>query len=278
MFIAFLSRECYRSLDGGTTWQHASTLWVQGVPDPHPECGNTAATSSYPQAASDGSLWVTFSCNGNTYLARSTDEAATWPIIHKSDGTPLTVPTGWGLLVDSTDTAGNLYLFQKNGSELLFQISQDGGLSWSAPLNMTAPSARETTIGQFAAAIRAPGQIAVSYFAARSDVGNDGYISVTHDALKADGTPNPDAVFYAATVNSPERLLQSSKGVGTDYIAVDIAPDGSPWASFYSDCFTKPNGQFEDPSCAQTNGQTANGVPPLPSPGSATTVGRLKWQ
>jgi hypothetical protein len=277
-------RVCFRSLDGGASWQFASQL-VGGPP--HSECGADpgsvvpSSSGEYPEGDNSdgphrGSLWVFLACDagnrfglpGAKYLARSDDEAATWPIIHKPDGTPATVQ-GDELRVD---TAGNLYAFEKAGSQLLMRISRDGGLNWGDPLNMTAPAARDKTVGQWAVAVGKPGEVAFSYFASRAaDSGNDGYISVTHDALAANPT------FYAAAVNSPERLLQSAKGVGTDYIGVDIGPDGTPWASFYSDCFKNGNGQFEDASCAQTAGQTGNGVPPTPSPGSATTVGHLSF-
>jgi hypothetical protein len=208
-------------------------------------------------------------------LARSDDEATTWPVLQKPDGSPLTVPSG-ELRVD---TDGNLYIVQKTGSSLLLQISRDGGLSWSDPLNMTAPAARSITLGQSAVAVGAPGQVAVSYLAAaQSGTGSDGYITVTHDALKADGTPNPDAVFYAATVNSPDRqLVTQGKGGADDYIAVDVGPDGTPWASFYSDCLQNADGTYQDPGCGETQGQGSTGVPPVPGPAHATTVGHLEF-
>src|SRR5581483_2169695 len=134
-----------------------------------------------------GSLWVLITCDalnslgvpvpGATYLARSDDEAATWPILKRRDGSPLTVQ-GSELRVD---TAGNLYAFELAGSQLLMRISRNGGLNWSHPLNMTAPAARKRTVGQWAVAIGKPGAVAVSYFVTRSDgTGNDGYITVTH--------------------------------------------------------------------------------------------------
>src|SRR5439155_4002213 len=159
-------------------------------------------------------------CGGQNYLARSTDEGSTWPILHGSDGAPVTVPAspvpaacgspappGFGTAFAAlggggpqlrVDTAGNLYAVEKATddachSTLLLRISQDGGLTWSAPLNMVAPAARQTTVGQWSVAVGyQPGQVAVSYLATRSAGGADGYITVTHDALDA------DPVFYAS--------------------------------------------------------------------------------
>jgi hypothetical protein len=298
MVVAYIARVCYSSLDGGATWQRASILGTQFTPQ-HPECGTSgeslsAGDGGYPQGdfgrRHPGRLWVVISCNNTNYLAASDDEGATWPILKKTDGSPLTIPSSnqgssspvgfAGVGVEMrVDTSGNLYAFELAGSQLLMRISKDDGKSWTKPLNMTAPAARKTTVGQWAVAIGKPGEIAVSYFAARSDgTGNDGFITVTHNALTKAGTPNPNPMFYAATVNSPDRRLQSAKPVGTDYIGVDIGPDGTPWASFYSDCFTKPNGQFEDASCAQNGGQSADGVPPIPGPGNAMTVGHLSFR
>src|SRR5439155_5157830 len=81
-------RECYRSLDGGTTWEMRGILFTNPVPQ-HAECGAdrediNSLDGNYPQGAVDGSLYVVVSCtsatsptahNGRTFLARSTDEA-----------------------------------------------------------------------------------------------------------------------------------------------------------------------------------------------------------
>src|SRR5439155_266095 len=106
-------------------------------------------------------------CGGQNYLARSTDEGSTWPILHGSDGAPVTVPAspvpaacgspappGFGTAFAAlggggpqlrVDTAGNLYAVEKATddachSTLLLRISQDGGLTWNARLNMVAPA------------------------------------------------------------------------------------------------------------------------------------------
>ena len=261
-------RACHRTLDGGTTWTLAANPPAGGDP--------VGDNSSGPHR---GSLWMVASAlvpGGDANLARSDDEAATWPIVlNPADGTPVTVPGGGELRVD---TAGNLYAFHGR----MMRISQDYGVTWTAPLDMTAPDARGRSIGQSAVAVGAPGHVAVAYLVARTDgSGSDGFITVTHDALKADGTPNPDALFYASTVNSPDRQLitaGAAAGGRDDYISVDVGPDGTPWAAFYSDCIQNPDDTYQEPGCAETNGQGSAGVPPTPSPAKASTVGHLEVQ
>lgn len=247
---AILDRTCFRSFDGGASWQRASIPFANDVPQ-YPECGQDAAgynagDGSYPQGAADGSLWVLVECGGTTYLARSTDEATSFPILHKAQGgAPLTIPfapapasvpleesvAGVGphheLRVDSL---GNLYAFELKGSAVLLRISRNHGLSWSAPLNMTAPSARHASIYQWQVAVGAAGQVALAYLATRQGVGWDGYITITGDVLRS------DPVFYGSMINAANAPMVSAGGAGDDFIDVDIAPDGSAWAAFYADC------------------------------------------
>jgi len=63
------------------------------------------------------------------------------------------------------DPAGNLYTVHLSGNKLLLRISRDGGQSWSEPLNMTAPAARDSSVFQWGDAARA-GEVALSYLVA----------------------------------------------------------------------------------------------------------------
>jgi hypothetical protein len=105
---------------------------------------------------------------------------------------------------------------------------------------------------------------------AQSGSGEDGYITVTHDALSA----NP--VFYSAVINPPSTpMVNGTRHAGDDFIDVALGPDGTPWADFYSDCLKDQAGNFVDPFCAQTGGQEeVNG---MQVQSHATTVGSLRW-
>lgn len=258
MQFTYVARLCYRSFDGGASWQQSSVLFLSGSAQ-HSECSRpedyNAGDGNYPQGAADGSLWILINCGGRTFLARSDDEGGTWPILRKA-GTqdPLVIPNADELRIDG---AGNLYTVHLDGNQLLLRTSQDGGQTWSDPHNMTAPSARDSSVFQWAMAQRDVGVIAVSYLVAEPSVGYDGYVTVTHDALDA------KPAFWSAAVNSPDApLVTDSQQAKDDFIDVDVAPDGSGWAAFYSDCVAA------DPSCA-----TSSGAPdPL---GKATTIARL---
>ena len=224
-------RVCSRSLDGGSTWSEASILF-NGVVPQHKECGSRgeefgAGDGNYPQAMPDGSLFVMVACNGHTYLARSTDEAATWPVVRQ-------IPAFDEL---RTDTLGNLYGFRLSSSHVLLLVSKDQGRTWSAPVVMTAPG---VAVGDsWDPAVRAPGEAAVSYYGPRAGQTNtDGYLSVTWNALST------APIVWSAALNDPSvPMLNDGSSrpppgdVGyLDFNGADIAPDGTPWASFIQDC------------------------------------------
>jgi hypothetical protein len=244
-------RACYRSLDGGASWQFASVLFSTPVPQ-HSQCGTegesfNAGDGDYPEGAPDGSLYVLVTCGGTTYLARSTDEAATWPLLlDPSTKRPVVTPGDGELRVDP---AGNLYLVTQKGDSLDLWVSTDAGQHWTGPQDMTAPGT--DGVIEWAMAEAGAGEVAVSYLAHTGSAATyDGYVSVTNGALGA------SPVFWAiriddpATPNSP---LESGPPpqARDDFIGVDIGPDGTPWASFFASCAPKD----PDPACA---GQAGN--------------------
>jgi hypothetical protein len=244
--FVYVARECWRSLNGGLTWQQRSVLFRSG-PSQRPECGGqpeqfNAGDGNYPEPAPDGSLFVMVQCGGKTFLARSTDEAATWPIVHLH-GKPLQIPNALEFRVDP---AGNLYTVQRNGRKLLVRVSRDGGHTWSAPMDATAPGVAHIT--QWFVAVRGPGQLALSYYGQRTGQSSyDAYLTETRDALA------PDPVFWSALVDDPRRPLLAAPGTPAkdDFVGVDIGPDGSAWGSFYADC---PPDAAKDPVCSDGQG------------------------
>jgi len=256
MQFTYVARLCYRSFDGGATWQQSSTLFVSGSAQ-HGECSApedyNAGDGNYPQGDANGSLWILINCGGQTFLARSDDEGSTWPILRKA-GTqdPLVIPTADELRVDPD---GNLYTLRLDGNQLVLRTSKDGGQTWSDAHNMAAPAARDADVFQWAMAER-DGVVAVAYLVAEPSVGYDGYVTVTRNAL------DPSPTFFSAAVNTPDApLVTNSQAAKDDFIDLDVGPDGTPWAAFYSDCVA------DDPSCA------VSGTPdPL---GKATTIARL---
>lgn len=238
VLFAYGERDCYRTLDGGQTWQFRSTFLRRGVPV-HSECGTTEETfdagdGSYPVAGPDGTLWSIVRCGTATYLARSSDEALTFPVVRVA-GRPLAVPAFDELRIDDR---GTLYGVQHAGTKLLLRLSYDHGRRWSTAVDLVAPSLRGAEVGQWALAVRAPGQVAVAYLTARTGGGWNGSVTLSHDALAA------HPVFVSSSVHGGRQaLVTSPQTAKDDYIDVDVAPDGSAWGSFYADCGT-------DPACA----------------------------
>lgn len=243
-------RACYRSLDGGVSWQFASILASGPVPQ-HSACGSNGETfadtdPNYPEGAPDGSLYAEVNCGGVTYLARSTDEAATWPLVEVA-GKPITLPANGELRVEG----GNLYLAYLSGTNKLdLQISRDGGVTWSAPLDMTPPAASGGTVVQWAVAVR-DGEVAASYLVQRGSGSDyDGYLSITRDVL------GQDPVFYGAALNPASAPMRTSAppAARDDFIGVDITPSGAAWGSFAASC-PGPVDSSTSPACA---GQSSN--------------------
>jgi hypothetical protein len=232
VLFAYGQRDCFRTLDGGQTWQFRSTFLRRGAPV-HSECGSSEETFDagdgyYPQAGPDGSLWSLFACGSTTYLARSTDEALTFPVVRS-------VPAFDELRVDAH---GTLYGVDLAGMKLVLRISRDQGRTWSPPVDLVAPALRRAEVGQWALSVRGPGQVALAYLSARPGGGWNGAVTLTTNALAS------RPVFRTTTVHDGRAaLVTSPQEAKDDYIDLDIAPDGSAWASFYADCGT-------DPACA----------------------------
>lgn len=290
---AILARNCYRSLDGGTTWARQSTL-LNGLVPQHSQCGLsgeviTAVDGYYPEPASDGSLYALMSCGGHTYLTKSTDEAATFPIIQSSAG-PLSLP----LPVDSAlvlgsgpqlriDTADNMYVVYPvvTGSQItkiLAMVSTDRGRSWSPPTNLTPPGI--VSILHWAVAVGRPGELALALLDQQS--GSSIYnadIVKTTDALavgeaghapilvRARETKRPllytnhiagaGYILGVGQINVPYPFPLGIQpvgpiGAGNDFIGVTIASDGTAWGSFNEDCGPTPTAS----GCVSTRDQT----------------------
>jgi hypothetical protein len=284
------SRRCFASLDGGSTFTERGTI-LRGVPPVHPECGSaqedySAIDGSYPQPASDGTLFLMVTCGGKTYLARSSDEAATFPVLKRPDGAPVTLPLPPGqpglnlgqsdLRVGPDDT---LYLVDQEviagRTTLLLRISTDDGLTWSKPIELLAPGLSGVHLWAMA---QQGDQVAVAYLGHRTGPTWDGWVTTARGvraALAAGRRP----VLTSGQVNDPKRPLlygDNVQGAGTfqlpaplgnqvpfpppfdiqvfgnDFIGAAITPGGSAWGSFTQDCGPTP----DSAGCVAQNGQT----------------------
>jgi BNR/Asp-box repeat len=242
-------RACYRSLDGGITWHFASILASYPVPQ-ESACGANGETfqdgdPNYPEGAPDGSLYVEVNCGNSTFLARSVDEGATWPLVSKA-GKAVTLPADGELRVGSS---GELFLvYQKASGAVVAQTSLDGGRSWAPAIQLTPKGIQP--IAQWAVSERGTGQLALSYLAERGSTSvYDGWLTWTSNV----NARHP--VLWAVALNDPSDPMRTSSppAARDDFIGVDIAPNGIPWASFAASCpgpipaDAACNGQASDP-------------------------------
>lgn len=284
------SRRCWSSLDGGISFVERGTI-LRGAPPVHPECGRaqedySAIDGSYPQPMRDGSLLLMVACGGKTYLARSTDEALTFPILKRPNGTPVTLPLPAGqpgLNLGSSDLRvgpdDTLYLVNQQAvgtkETLLLQLSRDAGRTWSAPQDLLAPGLNGVLHW---AMEQRDDQVAVAYLSHRTGPTWDGWITSARGvpvALKAGRQP----MLLSGQVNDPRRPLlyaDEVRGAGTfqlpggvgnsisfpppfsiqvfgnDFIGAAITPNGDAWGSFTQDCGPDP----EAAQCKAQKGQT----------------------
>ena len=257
-------RACYRSLDGGISWTQASILDSGPVPQ-HAQCGSNAETfadmdPNYPEGAPDGSLYAEVQCGSVTFLARSRDEAQTWPLVNDRSGQPVTLPDNGELRVDPN---GNLYLaYEDNPTAVELRVSSDGGVTWSHPVDMSPPGIGPIT--QWAFAERGS-EVAVSYLVQRGSQSlYDGYLSFTPDGLAQ------DPVFWGAALNPASIPMRTSAPPPgrDDFIGVDITPSGSPWGAFAASC-PGPIASGNLAACA--------GLEDLNPEANEAVAGRLAW-
>ncbi|MDQ1697636.1 MAG: hypothetical protein QOJ03_2989 [Frankiaceae bacterium] len=278
-------RMCYRSLDGGDTWSQRALLFTGAAPQ-HPECGGNGEVYSaidgyYPQAAPDGSLYVMVACGGKTYLARSKDEAASFPLV-RGQRAPVTLPVptpGPGDVGGSPELRitndGTFLLSYQQGNRLLLRLSATRGVTWSKPIDLTAPGV--TAIMQWAMASSGRGDLAFAYLGHRKGQTTwDGYVTSTRNVLagvRSAGGP----VFLSGRVNASNRPLLYGDSVqgsgylegpggtplpypppfnqqmfGNDFIGAAVAPDGTPWGSFTQDC----GPSYDSAGCRKQHDQT----------------------
>ena len=278
-------RLCFRSLDGGDTWSQASVLFTGSAPQ-HSECGGqgenySAIDGYYPQAAPDGRLYVMVACGGVTYLARSDNEASSFPIIHEQ-GRAITLPvpaTQPGNIGNTPELRigkdGTFLLSYLQGSKLMVRVSRTKGVTWSKPLEVTPPGV--TSIKQWSFAASGNSDFAIAFLGQRHGQSSwDAYLVSGRNLVAGIRSAN-GPVIYAGQLNPPGRpllygdsvqgsgYLSAPGGVnvlfpppfnnqmmGNDFIGAAIAPDGTPWGSFTQDCGPSP----DSAGCRKQDDQT----------------------
>ena len=216
--------KCNKSLDGGLTF--VTTTDLLG-----PDCGGL---NGHGITDAKGVIFIPLGSCGQPTLAISRDEGASWTTVRTA---PIRADNGGDPSV-AIDSKGNLYyLFVSAERMPMLVTSKDGGKTWSKPVNVAAPGVLATNLATLD--VGAPGKVAIAYYGTTSDEKNafwNGYLAEGVDVLGS------KPLFYSASVNDPKHPLKS-KGCGPgrcgrvlDFIDVEIATDGHPWAAYVDAC------------------------------------------
>ncbi len=271
-------RSCYRSLDG-TTFAPRSVILRSSVPV-HPECtpygeSLSAMDGHYPQPGPRGQLYLMISCGPKTFLARSDDEALTFPVLSNGEA-PRQVPIPAAQTPDFNSSAlqvladGTLVVVHQVGSSLKVIASADEGKHWTAPIDVTAPG---VGVGTWAVATRGHA-LALSYLAQRpGDAAQYAWVASLPDVRTllrsgrttvASGQVRKEPVLFGSNVQGAGTIAGPGgthlpfpppftiQVFGNDFIGAAIGPDGTPYGSFTLDCGPTP----ESPACVANGGQT----------------------
>lgn len=246
-FLVGPGRPCYKSLDGGVTWNPT------GAPAlPSPLAPGCLHYQEPQRVGPDGTLYMPLNCSAggnNPYalvqVAISHDEGMTWsysPVPTGNTGNNAGLIAGVSLDVDK---AGNVYVtWPSSNNHVELAVSKDGGATWNGPLDITPPGVSEgSPHAQVAADPNQPGHIAVAYYGyTGSDSSTmNGYLTESFDATDANPT------FYTSELNDPGQPLyfpvKSGNLPRNDYLGVTIAPDGTPWTALVKLLSDTPDSQ-----------------------------------
>ncbi|HVF06149.1 MAG TPA: sialidase family protein [Frankiaceae bacterium] len=220
--------KCTKSLDGGLTF--VPTAQIEA-----PACGGL---NGHGVVDSKGTVYVPLASCGQPFLAISNDEGDSWRNVRvhpeSANGDPSV----------AVDAKGNLYYLWVEATERTpyLSVSRNGGRTWSKPVMVAPKGVQATNLATLD--VGAPGKIAIAYYGTTDEEdpehGWSGYIASGIDVL----TTRP--TFYTATVNDPRNPLKMGNcgtpggsnrcGRVLDYIDVEIAPNGQPWATFVDAC------------------------------------------
>lgn len=229
-FVVGPSRVCYKSLDGGHTWQ------ATGAPvTPSPLAPGCLHFQEPQVVGPDGTLYLPLGCAldlNRIMVALSEHEGAIWKYVRVPTSDAGRAADLIGGVSIAVDRAGTLYVVWPGADEKTYlAVTKDKGETWNGPLMVSAPGVT-TGSPRAQVAAREPGHIAIAYYGhekSGSEKKLNGYITESFNAS------SKDPLFYSALLNDPDDPLYFPINGGTlprnDYLGVTIAPDGTPWTA-----------------------------------------------
>ena len=220
--------DCTKSLDGGITFLPTANT-------ANPEC---SGLNGHGVSDSRGWIYIPYTGCGNTpTIALSKDEGSTWTSIRPAPSSQVNGGDP-SLAIDGKD---NLYfLWNDQSRKPVLSTSVNGGKTWTKPIDVAAPGVARTNLATLT--VGAPGKVAIAYYGTTDASGSrsfwNGYLASGVDVL------GKKPVFFSASVNDPAHPLKYGDcgpgrcGRVLDFIDVEIAPDGQPWAVYVDACGT----------------------------------------
>ncbi len=249
-----LSSSCSKSLDGGLkfidTGAPAFVGYEPGSDQPGISGiqGFCTGLHGHGVVGRDGTVYLPRAYCNRASLAISHDEGLTWKVVQTSTLDAINQTGGGGANTSvAVDEDGDIYyLFVALKDRLPYlTVSRDDGETWSKPVNVAAPGVVETNFPTID--VGAPGKVAIAYYGSENSPGepwNESYIDTTWNAYM---TMSIDVLskrptFMSASLNPrSDPLVRDRCGPGRcrtvlDFIDVEIAPDGTPWAALVDSC------------------------------------------
>jgi len=223
-------RFCYRSLDGGITFEPAGYVFPSQQ-QPADQCQALMANNG--AVGPDGTVYQPVTCANGSYVAVSTDEGSTYEW-HRVTGAPPAsgiagVSAGVGGLQIAVDDAGELYAMWSTGKRVMLVRSRTGGKAWKPALNVTTPGLAQVALASLAAG--PAGHVGVAYYGSSDPKAIRLTAYLTTTATGATSSP----VFASAALNPPARPIFQPSGVAggvsprADYIGAAFDSHGTLW-------------------------------------------------
>ncbi len=261
-------RLCYRSLDGGVTFEPAGYVFPSAQ-QPTDECQALLADNG--AVGPDGTVFQPVTCASGSYVAVSTDEGSTYQWRRVVGAPPASgiagVSSGVGGLQIAVDDAGELYAMWSTGRRVMVVRSRDAGRTWSPALDVTAPGLAQVALPALAAG--PAGDLGVAYYGSSDPKAIRLTAYETTTATGADHAP----VFTSAALNPPAQPIFQPSGVAggltprADYIGATFDNDGTLWVGAVRQ-IGKPNAKGN----VATTGLVAH-LSTLPAPITQPRVG-----
>ena len=214
-------RLCYRSLDGGRTFQVAGYM-SPSAGEPQDICPPLNFDPSVVD--STGTTYTPVTCQNGDYVAISHDEGATytWTPV---PGAPTGGVNSGPFLQLAVDAADNLYGLERTGGLIYLIVSRDHAQTWSKPMMVAAPGLANVSLPSLSAGVA--GNVAVTYYAGTKPSAQmlTAYLTQTRDAL------DPHPLFYSGAINDPARPIFHDYGLPdaprADFIGGDYDSAGT---------------------------------------------------